>query len=107
MNEIISADCRLYSSALAIAQHNSLASIIGGVLNLRSAWITYESTHKKLEKLLNSQQNTETDEKNNDEIAKKDIEKLLSAVSYGYGIVQLCFSFLGNHLMKIANFFGD
>jgi hypothetical protein len=100
MNEIISADCKLYSAALAVAQHSSLTSVIGGVLNLRTAWVTYESTHRKLQNMIDSYEDSKND------LTKKDIEKLLAAVSYGYGIVQLCFSFLGSYLMKIANFFG-
>jgi hypothetical protein len=59
----------------------------------------YEETYKKLQNLLQNNNN-------NNVLTKEKVEKLLASVSYGYGIVQLCFSFLGSYLMKIANFFG-
>ena len=103
-HDTIAADCKLYSAALAIAQHNSLATIVGGIFNLRRAWLIYEETYSKLKKLLNQ----ETDDKNanTNTLTKKNVEKLLASVCFGYGSVQLCFSFLGSYLMKIANFLG-
>ena len=46
--------------------------------------------------------------KNSPEILGLDVVKsLLAAVSFGYGIMQLCFSFLPNRLLKIVRLFGN
>jgi hypothetical protein len=39
-------------------------------------------------------------------LSLEDVKALLAAVSFGYGIMQLCFSFLPNRLMKLVRLFG-
>ncbi len=134
--EIIIADCKLYTAALSVLRKEGPTSLVHGIIELRRAWKMYSDLQRKLFNMYkqlepmakdvygvdpnelpeaddeDDKKCPNTDKKSNQVDHKMndlplDIVKwLLAAVSYGYGITQLCFSFLPHRFLVILNLLG-
>ncbi len=125
----------MYSAALSVLRKEGPASLIHGVIELRRAWKMYTdlqrklfNVYKKLEPTAKDQygvdpndlpQVNDTDEARpsadrksdnvdhkTDDLSLEMAKNLLAAVSYGFGITQLCFSFLPHRFLIILNLLG-
>ena len=131
--EILIADAKLFTALLTLMKQDVTLILTNGLFELRRSWKMYQSLQKylfnlfktldanaeelygtdpnKLPEILIDNASALDDEEStvttsDCELNLISVKNLLASVSFGYGIIQICFSFLQPNLLKVLKFIG-
>ncbi len=118
--QVILADSILYQAILTFIGQDIPSYVKGGWL-LRKAWKTYDKTYREIRDLYDTVHGIKTTNRPTikksesktsfltdmaEDIPADIINRLLGAVSFGYGTFQLCISMVPPKVLKIIEFLG-